>query len=88
MQNQLNIDVATLDAPHRRALEEVIGRQLAAHQRLIISVLDAATPTVGAPRPTQTLENWTQVYDGLSDEEIEDIDNIAKTQAKLNRKLP
>jgi hypothetical protein len=33
------------------------------------------------------LEDWTQVYDGLSDEEIEGVDKIAKTRANLTRKL-
>jgi len=31
------------------------------------------------------LEDWTRVYDGLSDEEIEQIDAIAKTRANLTR---
>src|SRR5213592_3362452 len=44
METDLKIDVATLDAPHRRALEEVIGRELATSQRLIISVIDVAVP--------------------------------------------
>ena len=88
MENKVNIEVATLDPPHRRALEEVIGQQLAGNQRLVISVIDVATPQAGEPRPTQTLEGWTQVYDGLSDEEIESVDKIAKTRANLTRKLP
>src|SRR5690606_38943693 len=41
METNLHVDVATLDAPHRRALEEVIGRQLSTDQRLIISVTQA-----------------------------------------------
>jgi hypothetical protein len=39
-------------------------------------------------RPAQTLEDWAHVYDGLSDEEIETIDAIAKTRANLTRNLP
>jgi hypothetical protein len=88
METSLSIDVATLDASHRRALEEVIGRQLAANQRLVIKVMEEATPQTLAPRPAQSLEDWTQVYDGLSEDVIEDIDKIAKTRAKLTRNLP
>ena len=88
METSLKIDVANLDAPHLRALEEVIGQDLAANQRLVISVIEVAMPQTAAPREAQTLEDWTHVYDGLSDEEIEDIDKIAKTRANLTRNLP
>ncbi|HLN26616.1 MAG TPA: hypothetical protein VK395_02660 [Gemmataceae bacterium] len=84
----MNIDVATLDAPHRRALEDVIGRQLAANQRLVISVMEVAVPRTADARPAQKLDDWTHVYDGLSDEEIEAVDEIAKTRANLTRNLP
>src|SRR5258708_2404514 len=57
METKLNIDVATLDAPHRRALEEVIGRQLAANQRLVISVTDVAAPQTEGSKPAQTLKD-------------------------------
>jgi hypothetical protein len=88
METDLKIDVATLDAPHRRALEEVIGRELATSQRLIISVIDVAVPAGSSPRPVQTLEDWTAVYDGLSDDEVEAVDKVAKTRANLTRDLP
>ena len=91
MDSALNIDVAALDASHRRALEEVIGQELAASQRLVISVVDFTAPTdstASTPRPAQTLDEWTSIYDGLSDEEIEAIDKIAKTRANLTRPVP
>lgn len=87
MEITLNIDVAKLDAPHRRALEEVIGQELAANQRLIISVIEVALPTDISQRPAQTLEDWTNVYEGLSEDEIEEVDKIAKTRADLTRHL-
>jgi hypothetical protein len=91
MESALNIDVAALDAPHRRALEDVLGKQLAAHQRLVISVIEVAPEPAEAPtasRPAQTLDDWTQVYDGLSEEEVEAVDAIAKTRADVTRPLP
>lgn len=88
METSLNIDVATLDTPHRRALEEVIGRELVTSQRLIISVIEVPLPETAVPRPAQTLEDWTHVYDGLSDQQVEGIDAIAKTRANLTRNLP
>lgn len=88
MENELKIDVAALDAPHRRALEEVIGRELAANQRLLISVIEVEVPPPAVRRPAQSLEDWTTVYKGLSEKDIEDIDQIAKTRANLTRPLP
>jgi hypothetical protein len=88
METSLNIDVATLDATHRRALEEVLGQQLRANQRLVISVMDVALPQTASAQTAQTLESWTAVYDGLSDDEIEAIDRVAKTRANLTRPLP
>jgi hypothetical protein len=88
METSMKIDVATLDGAHRRALEEVIGRHLQGNQRLIISVMDVTVPQTEDGRPTQTLDDWTNVYEGLSDEEIEEIDKIAKTRSKLTRNLP
>ncbi|HEV3006840.1 MAG TPA: hypothetical protein VGX78_20385 [Pirellulales bacterium] len=88
METQRNIDVADLDAPHRRALEEVIGCELGARQRLFISVTEVPAEPNGVARPAQTMEDWTSVYDGLSDAEVEAIDKIAKTRANLTRNLP
>jgi len=88
METDLKIDVAALDGSHRRALEEVIGCELASNQRLIISVIEVVMPEDSAARPAQTLDDWTSVYDGLSEGEIEEVDQIAKTRANLTRHLP
>ena len=88
METDLKIDVATLDSSHRQALEEVIGCELASNQRLLISVIELSLPQSSEPRPVQTLDDWTSVYDGLSEGEIDEIDLIAKTRANLTRHLP
>jgi hypothetical protein len=85
MESDVNIDVASLDQPHRKALEEVIGQELAVSQRLIISVIDVSQPAGDAARPSQKLEDWTGVYEGLTEQEIEAIDEVAKTRADLTR---
>lgn len=84
-------DVTALDDTHRRAFEDVIGRELQASQRLIISVLDVeASSAAGAQgaRPSQSLADWTKIYEGLSDDQIDEIDQIATTRATLSRHLP
>jgi hypothetical protein len=82
-------DVTALDEPHRRALEDVLGRALRSNQRLVINVLEMEVPAGGAgERPRQTLADWTKVYEGLTAEEVEQIDMIAKDRADLSRHLP
>ncbi len=88
METSRIIDVMALDANHRRALEEVIGVQLQGNQRLTIDVTEISQPrTRETPRPRQTVQDWTNVYEGLTDEQIEEIDRIAKTRANLTRDL-
>jgi hypothetical protein len=88
MESDLKIDVAALDTPLRRALEDVIGRQLGRNQRLVISVIELETEPIAAERPPQSIEEWTHVYDGLSDKEIAAIDATAKSRANLTRDVP
>jgi hypothetical protein len=86
METNHTIDVMNLDAMHRRALEDVIGVQLQANQRLVIGVteIEEVTPPALSKRP-QTLEDWARVYEGLTDEQIDEIDRIANTRADLTR---
>lgn len=83
MSANLTIDVGALDAPHRRALEDVIGRPLSADERLVIEF--AKIDASAACDPPQSVEDWTRIYEGLSEQEIESIDKIAKTRANLTR---
>ena len=87
MENERKINVATLDFPHRRALEEVIGQELQSNQQVLISIINLQA-AVDDDRPAQTLEDWTGIYDGLSDDEVEAVDATIKTRANLTRDLP
>jgi hypothetical protein len=82
------IDVTALDAAHRRAFEDAIGIPLQQNQRLIIRVTDAElTEAAASPRSPQSLTDWTRVYEGLADGEIEAIDRDIKRRADLTRDL-
>jgi hypothetical protein len=82
--------VGDLRDNERSAAELLLGHRLRGNERLILQVLDldVVQPTVQDSRPAQTLDDWAQVYDGLSEDEIETIDAIAKTRANLTRDLP
>lgn len=49
MSANLTIDVGALDAPHRRALEDVIGGPLSADERLLIEVAKIDASAAGDP---------------------------------------
>jgi hypothetical protein len=83
--------VRDIDSAERRVLEHVIGMPLRDNQQLVISIvtLESARPEGSLPpKPVQTLEDWTHIYDGLSEEEIQAIDQVVKTRANLSRDLP
>jgi len=77
-------DIATAD---RRALEHVVGQQLADHHQLVIQIVNSDVPsTQVAPEPrTISLPDWCKVYDGLSDEEVSALEDIVLTRADLTR---
>jgi hypothetical protein len=56
---------------------------------LVISVteVDVKAPA-STPRRAQSIRDWTTVYEGLTDEEVEAIDREVKTRANLTRHLP
>jgi hypothetical protein len=87
METSRTIDVTSLDATHRRALEDVIGVQLRADQQVTIGVSDRADGPKKEVTPAYTLKEWASVYDGLTEEEIAEIDRIANTRANLTRDI-
>lgn len=84
-------NVRDIDQEDRSALERVVGQHLRDNQRLIIQVADldlSSATTDRGIRPPQSLDDWTSVYVGMSDEEIEALDAVVKTRANLTRNLP
>lgn len=82
----LSIDVSSLDHAHRQAMEDVIGRQLDANQRLIIQIATVAPPPSDAAR--SVIELLTHFYDGMTEEEVDEIDDIIKTRMIFSRQFP
>lgn len=81
-------DVIALDDAQKRALEAVLGHELGANQRLVITVLEAE-PTVPSPatsdRPTQSLSDWTAICAGLSEAQVEGLDAAVAERANFTR---
>jgi len=80
-------DVRDIDTGDRHALEHVVGTRLLENQRLIIQIvnINAAEPTVMQNGGADELPEWCNVYAGLSDDEVADVEKIALTRADLTR---
>jgi hypothetical protein len=68
-------NVRDLDQTDRSALERVVGHQLRESQQLVIQVSAVAGEPSPVPQPKAgDLPPWCQVYEGLSDAEIDELD--------------
>lgn len=71
-------NVRDLSQPDRSALERVVGRSLAESQQVVVNVLELPDPKAGVP-------DWWNIYEGLSDEEIDRLDAAIRERADLTR---
>ena len=80
-------NVKDIDTADRRALEHVIGLQLAENQQLVIHVVNVDVPrTRPSTSPiTVALPEWCNVYEGLSDEDVSGLEEVVLTRADLSR---
>ena len=67
-------NVRDLDESDRSALERVVGHQLLESQRLLIHVMNAGVEEPAAGTADGELPAWCDVYEGLSDSEIDNLD--------------
>lgn len=85
-------NVRDIGAEHKQSLERLLGEKLRDEQRLLIQVFEAGeVPNlpVTNPRPSQSqsLSDWTAVYEGLSDDDIDAVNKIIKSRANQTRDL-
>lgn len=88
----LTRNVGDIDANDRQALEHVLGRSLRENQQLVIHIVNlnvqaepAQSVTSEQGSSTPTLPEWCHVYEGLSDEEITDLEQTILQRADLSR---
>lgn len=78
--------VGDLNQSDRATLERVVGHALSERQRLLIEVTGLDAPT--SPEIADGLSDlpdWTDVYRGLSDAEIDELDAAVRERADLTR---
>jgi hypothetical protein len=73
--------VKDIDTADRRALEHVVGHHLSENLQVVIQVFNADVASAGKPASNPqnvqraTLPEWCNVYEGLSEAEIDDIES-------------
>lgn len=81
-------DVRELSPAQRQALESAIGEPLPDDERVRIEigtagVAEQASPEKPVAEPTELpdIPDWWRIYEGLSDEEIDRLDNAIRQRA-------
>ena len=80
-------NVAEIDSADRQAIEHLIGKRLTEHQRVIISVVNAAPahPVDSVHNASVEVPDWWNVYEGLNDDEIDRLDQAIRPRANITR---
>lgn len=85
-------NVGDLKMPERQALEDILGRPLLASQQLVIGIVETSPPEILQERATNhvadgepTLPEWCDVYAGLTDQEITDLEQVILRRADFSR---
>jgi len=82
-------NVGDMEPQDRQALEHVLGLRLLVNQQLLVRVVDLETePGVAEEAPKDArpaLPAWCNVYAGLSDAEIADLEKTILSRADLTR---
>lgn len=78
-------DVRDITGPDRDVLEHALGERLRDDQRLVVRIL---SPADAGPEPTRpgagaALPDWCDVFRGLSDEEIADVESAVRRRLDL-----
>ncbi len=81
--------VRDIESDERRVLEHVIGRQLQANQQVIIQVVTlGGQPVEEATEqnaPPSKLPEWCNVYGGLTEREITEVEETILQRSDLTR---
>ena len=85
-------NVDDMDASDRQALERLLGQSLHETQQLVIGIVNRQAPfSDGPPAATRqavgtpALPEWCNVYEGLSDAQIAELEQTILQRADMSR---
>ncbi len=78
--------VRDLEANERSTIEQLVGHSLRDNQKLVIQVvtLDDSAEKSTAPGD-KALPDWCNVYEGLTEEQVADLEQVVLRQVDLTR---
>lgn len=80
-------NVSDLEGEERRKYETLLGHSLRENQQIVIQVVTPGD-SLAAEVPSETnksLPEWCNVYEGLSDDEITELEDVILRRADLSR---
>jgi hypothetical protein len=81
-------NVRDIDAHARKAIERSFGLHLQENQRIVVQlVTDPMASTESETSETSKLPDWCDVFAGLTDEQIVEVETVARTRANLSRQV-
>jgi hypothetical protein len=82
-------NVSDIPAGDLPALEHLVGSALRPNQQVIVQVIDKEAAPDNAPLDADVpqLPEWFNVYEGLSDEEIDQLDAAIQQRLDLTRDI-
>jgi len=82
-------NVRDIKTSQRHVLEDVLGRPLLENQQLLIKIVELDGQGAGEtekPRASGSgLPDWCNVYEGLNDREIADVEEVILQRSDLSR---
>ena len=82
-------DVSEIESPDRQALEHMLGHRLREGEQIMFHVIKVASSLAKPEAPpagvSDSLPDWCRVYEGLSDQEIAEIEEVVLDRAVLTR---
>ena len=83
-------NVRDIESSERRVLEHVVGRQLQENQQVIIQIVTlgnelAADQKQQDATPANQLPAWCNVYEGLTDDQVAELEEVILQRADLTR---
>ena len=78
--------VRELQDAERATMEHLVGHSLREDQQLVIQVVTLDVPSPTPPTSVvPRLPAWTQVYGGLSDQEMAEVESVVLNRADFSR---
>ena len=83
-------NVRDIDSRERQALEHVLGQQLTENQKIIIQIvtlpIESVESQTGQERTSAApLPEWCNVFAGLTDEQVAEVEGIVLQHSDISR---